>query len=282
MRPRREIPPHYVRPRRECPDKEKDLGKSPFWNKIRSLAIYPHQMLQLLALIIVIPTAYSIFIDLKDRQSQRIAQAWGLITQHAPGNSGKIQALQYLNSVSKYRWPHKQRQPLTGIDLSKESHGSAVYLPCIVLNNAELTNANLSGADLRGAIFAGADLQNTNFSEADLRGADFSKSNLVGANFSGAELENTNFSESKLARSDFSKAQLSFANFSKVEDLSNSDFKQANLHKVNMSGAYLGEVNFSEANLGSAVLAKAGVPPALPGRPSKFDFCGSPSEHSKL
>ena len=46
----------------------------------------------------------------------------------------------------------------------------------------------------------------------------------------------------------------------------------------------LGEIQRSSdmKNFSVTSLAKAGVPPALPGRPSKFDFCGSPSEHSKL
>lgn len=49
--------------------------------------------LEVLALLFVIPTAYVLVVDLDDRQSQRTTQAWQLVTQKAPGNSGKGAAL---------------------------------------------------------------------------------------------------------------------------------------------------------------------------------------------
>ena len=61
----------------------------------------------------------AIRIDLEDRKTQRIAQAWQLITQPAPGNSGKGPALEYLNSQGIH---------LTGIDLATDDDLSLIHI----------------------------------------------------------------------------------------------------------------------------------------------------------
>jgi len=84
-----------------------------------------------IGLAFVIPTAFALWIDLEDRRTQRIAQAWELVTRPAPGNSGKGSALEYLKS---------QDIPLIGIDLSEDTNQGSTYL----------VEVNLSGADLGG------------------------------------------------------------------------------------------------------------------------------------
>lgn len=114
---------------------------------------YAFRFLEVLALLFIFPTVYMLIVDLEDRQTQRIAQAWQLITQNAPGNSGKVQALEYLNSADcdppndPTKWEllkscgftalfvsPKQRGQLNGVDLSENTHSSSVYLSGIELS----------------------------------------------------------------------------------------------------------------------------------------------------
>ena len=95
----------------------------------------------------------------KARKAEAIVRAWSILTTPAPGNSGKVNALEYLAS---------QGVPLIGIDLScsamdgierqgnsKEPCSRPVYLEKldlsrweeVLLENANLRYANISGAD---------------------------------------------------------------------------------------------------------------------------------------
>lgn len=112
----------------------------------------------LIGLVFLIPTGYSLWIDLEDREQQRIAQAWELVTRVAPGNSGKGPALEYLNS---------QGISLTGIDLSTESNKGVSYLRSVDLSKADLLETDLSGANLSHANLLGAYLNNANLRNAD-------------------------------------------------------------------------------------------------------------------
>ncbi len=171
----------------------------------------------LVGLIFIIPTGYALWVDLEDRQTQRIVQAWQLVTHNAPGNSGKAPALEYLNN---------QGISLVGINLSPEGYGSATYL----------FEVNLPGADLREANLHRVDLFKANLSEANLINADVSRTSLQAADLSGAILIGTNFSSSSLLGTDLSGADLRFAN---------------------LTNTYLSETNFSGAILIAAVLSGA-------------------------
>ncbi len=122
---------------------------------------YAFRFLEVLGLLFLIPTAYVLIIDLEDRKEQRVVQAWQLVTQPAPGNSGKGPALEYLNS---------QGIPLVGIDLSEESNQGPSFLARVDLSGALLANANLSRAGLWQADLSGALLKNADLSGAMLRG----------------------------------------------------------------------------------------------------------------
>lgn len=67
------------------------------------------------------------------------------------------------------------------------------------LANAELVRASLRGADLRGAQLGHACLMGANLQQADLRNADLSGCDLLHADFRGARLDGVNL---KLARYD--------------------------------------------------------------------------------
>lgn len=84
--------------------------------------------------------------DLEDRMEERSVEAWQLLTTKASGNSGKREALEYLN---------KTRTPLVGIDLSapeKKQFGFTVLAAGAYLVNVQLPFADLSLADLTGPI----------------------------------------------------------------------------------------------------------------------------------
>ena len=73
--------------------------------------------------VVIIIAIIAFSIELGDRQEERTARAWQLLTTKAPGNSGKIEALEYLNSQSPWLfriwWPFsKERVSLQGIDLT--------------------------------------------------------------------------------------------------------------------------------------------------------------------
>ena len=76
------------------------------------------RIIELLAILIAF---VAFFQELGNRQEEREARAWQLLTTKAPGNTGKVWALEYLNR--EQRWPrrwlwNKKRVPLHGIDLT--------------------------------------------------------------------------------------------------------------------------------------------------------------------
>ena len=135
------------------------------------------------------------------KHEERKARSWQLLTTKAPGNSGKIEALEYLNRQKVPDWltwlPFtKRRVSLEGIQL----------LPPILAEWGELTpeerqlearctqytylrEVKLSEAVLIDATLACADLQDANIQDANLQWADMKGSDLEGANLEGADLE---------------------------------------------------------------------------------------------
>jgi uncharacterized protein YjbI with pentapeptide repeats len=266
---------------------------------------YLFRILEVVGLLFIIPTAYVLFVDLEDRKSQRISQAWELIASVSPGNSGKIQALEYLNSedcvyrlyrdmkrssfrnreryippsiwqkvracrFSAFHWPSKKKQSLSGIDLSKETHGSAVYLTGVTLPYADISYANLSGSNLGTPRYTYTSSSysppRSDLSSANLLHTDFSNAYLVGVNFFDASINRTNFSGADLSRARMDSAYFSYVNFTGATmeevDLRNSRIGGANLSGAfliwaNLSGAYLGSANLSGADLRAANLAGA-------------------------
>lgn len=176
------------------------------------------------------------FYELNERQDERIARSWQLLTTPAPGNSGKREALEYLNSrsmcISIIDWCWKERTPLTGIDLSRDTHRGRVFLEEVDLSGADLSGSKFDGALLKRANLSGADLSRvtangTNFAKANLSRSTIEWANLEGSNFAGADLTNANFAGTdptitvpqitKLSGSDFTGANLTGANLQSVE-----------------------------------------------------------------
>ncbi|WP_298958405.1 pentapeptide repeat-containing protein [uncultured Roseibium sp.] len=186
--------------------------------------------------------------ELRERQEERIARSWQLATTPAPGNSGKREALEYLNSqygcfpdaivylFGLRCW--KERTPLQGIDMSASANGGQVFLQGVNLSGANLEGANLSGANL-----VSADLSKSNANNANLSGADLSRATITWAHLRSANLRGATLAHTKLAFSDLSSANLSQAK------LISADLFSVSLWFANLSGAHLQYVNLSDASL---------------------------------
>ena len=130
-------------------------------------------------------------LDYTNRIEERTVRAWQLLTTQAPGNSGKIEALQYLNNPDGLfcvqRWrvcliQLKAPTLLIGIDLSQLDNGTPED-PNDDPPGAYLINVDLHSASLEGAVLTGANL----FS-ANLKGAYLAEVNLNGATLFDADL----------------------------------------------------------------------------------------------
>lgn len=223
---------------------------------------------------------FAFTIEMSDRREERTARAWQLVTTKASGNSGKVEALQYLNSQDPEWllgwWPYaKVRTPLSGIDLmppalveqwkGKEESERAinwlrcpdrtylvdVNLPNAVMSDAKLPCADLSLADLSAASFDRAALSGASLYRADLTWAYLGEANLIGANLLGADLSGAN--------------------------LTAADLSGAYLRGADLSGAYLGTANLSGAILYLADLSGANFANAT-GAPDLSDSCADPDD----
>ena len=227
----------------------------------------------LLAVIAIFPTVGQFWLEFGDRVEERQVRAWQLVTTIAPGNSGKIEALEYLNSEDglfcfeslkgKLDWLHddkdikclillKSRVPLFGINLSHSANDvvddsspqmprSFPYMSNVFLANVDLREAVLTGANLRGAV-----LNDANLSEAELSKANLFRANLFGADLSGANLVGADLSEANLFGANLSEANLSGANLSGAT-LFGADLYSADLEKADLSGANLVGADLSGA-----------------------------------
>ena len=270
-------------------DTERSYGKwRSFSKKLHGLvtAIEPWGILVAASALVLAVAQF--WVDYQDRVNQRVVSAWTLVTTSAPGNSGKREALEYLNREDglcfEWLWGGcalvlKSRTMLVGIDLSdSRSGGGSVYLQEVNLSGANLSEANLSGANLLRANLTGANLSEANLSganllranllktnllKADLSGADLSGADLTGANLLKANLFGANLSGADLFGANLSRADLTGANLTRANllgaNLSGAHFLGANLLKADLTGANLSQANFFEANLSEANLSGANL-----------------------
>ena len=138
--------------------------------------------IELVAIFIAI---VAFFNELRYRDEERTARAWQLLTTSASGNSGKGEALEYLNSrgislegieltppVLTERW---KQTPVFAREL-EDGCPQYTYLHKVELLEAPLAAATLAcsdleAADLRRANLRGADLRETFLTDTDMRGA---------------------------------------------------------------------------------------------------------------
>jgi uncharacterized protein YjbI with pentapeptide repeats len=183
------------------------------------------------------------------RHEDRIVAGWQLLSIKSPGNSGKIEALEFL---------HKEQKPLIGIDLSVKKGQPGAYLVKVQLPEANLAKANLTNADLTNAYLKNSDLKfsilnNADLTDADLSGAALQHSSLTNANLIDSNLSNANLFNASLIKANLNIANLSMANLTSSNltnaDLTNADLTDADLANANLTGANLSGVDFSRVNL---------------------------------
>ena len=247
-------------------------GRPSFWAKWHRRAVLVEPWGILLVAFMLVLSVAQFWFEYHDRVDERVVRAWGLVTTTAPGNSGKREALEYLNKEDGlcFEWPWKgcaivlkSRAEFIGIDLSETTHKGQVFLDGVDLSEANLSNAHLSGADLSRASLSEAILSNAHLSGAFLYGADLSRAYALSAHLSGAFLYGADLSLANFSVADFSSADLSLANLSSA-GLSGANFSAANLSLANLSRANLsGARELSQEQLDTAC-AEPNAPPLVP------------------
>jgi uncharacterized protein YjbI with pentapeptide repeats len=128
-------------------------------------------------------------------------------------------------------------------------------LSWITLNNTVLRYVNLSGADLSLANLGGVDL-----SGSILRGARL-KAYLVGAKLIKSDLREADLSGAHLAHASLAGANLRFANLQRADlrgaNLTGADLRYANFQEANLSGVNFSFTTLSQVNLREAVMKGA-------------------------
>ena len=176
---------------------------------------------------------------------------------HTQSISGKIEALEYLNSEGGL-FCFKTCKPNSG------KPDNAIETKCKI---AWKPQANLTGINLSCSRNAGdkcrkndpyAKLVRVRLCGAILSGAQFEYTNLVEANFTGADLNDANFqdahmgkvilTDTQLTNADFTNAKLQKANFENA-NLFEAKFRSARLFKANFRGTNLSDARFNNAKL---------------------------------
>lgn len=207
--------------------------------------------------------AFMFLFELKERQDERAARAWQLLTTQAPGNSGKRSALEYLNSrqgclpfgidLPVYGKCWKEFESLRGIHLAqseKDENGDylneGVYLWDLLLPGAQLNGSNLFRAQLLDAKLDRVTAYNADWGEVLLDRASISDGFLYKTSLKGSRNYGTIYNSTCLYKVNFTDAY--FLNKT-VETPQNAEFKQAELYKSDFTNADLRAVDFSGAKL---------------------------------
>jgi hypothetical protein len=117
-------------------------------------------------------------------------------------------------------------------------------------------DANLSDADLSGAYLSDAYLSDADLSGAYLRGADLSDADLSGAYLRGADLSDADLSGADLRDAYLRGADLRGADLSDA-DLSGADLRDAYLSDADLRDAYLSDAIGAPASLSDATAESA-------------------------
>ncbi len=210
------------------------------------------------------------------REEERKIWYWTLLATPAPGNSGKIEALQYLASngtplrsidlscramrggetvVGECERPVY----LEGLDLSKKTLGRSAEFFSADLSYANLSGANLHRVNLSDVYLIGANLSGANLSDSYLRGANLSNANLHRAHLIDTYLGSANVIDADLSgaipyHADLRRTYLRGADLSDA-NLLRAHLIDADLRDTNLSGADLSDVNLSNANFSNAIFS---------------------------
>nr|WP_319516722.1 pentapeptide repeat-containing protein [uncultured Cohaesibacter sp.] len=155
----------------------------------------------------------------ENKQSQ-IVQSWQIVTTKAPGNSGKKEALEVLNSAG---------QSLMNVDLScRRMDGFTIrnnklvcthptILKFVELDRADLSNSDLSYANMTAALLRNANLLIANLEKTWLWGANLTGADLRAANLESAILKDAHLSSASLVSARMKDAVLVGTNISATQ-----------------------------------------------------------------
>ena len=221
-------------------------------------------------------TLIALMIELEDRQSQRIFQAWEIVldankilnednssqrqeaSRQSPNGSSSRhiqlppvlgssvrQALEFLNRDFKgqfcYKIIHSISEWMTGNKSRK----------CVFpqKNREAFKGLELPEIDISGAKLQYANLEQANFSRANLNNVDLENANLRQVNLREAELEGAILTNANLTSATLIKTELT-----KVKNLKGAKFEDANFTDADLSSLDLVGMNFSRAILKGANL----------------------------
>jgi uncharacterized protein YjbI with pentapeptide repeats len=153
---------------------------------------------------------------------------------------------------------------LRGVKFRGDSLSRLIY----VLQNSNLSGADLRGIDLGERLLDGANLSGALLNKADLWCAGLDRANLSGANLSGASLTSATFwranltganlSKTRLYETRFDRADLSGVNFSSAKIKGPVWFNKANLTQVDLTKVILDiswdEISFKEAYFENTIM----------------------------
>lgn len=139
---------------------------------------------------------------------------------------------------------------LTGVDLSHMNLRGAV------LERVLLRKANLAHADLSGATLVGLDIQDADCRWADFTEADLADSLLIRSDFSEAVMRDADLMRADVRKACLEKVVAEGADFAEA-DLSCATFREADLTGADLSFCRLHHTDFSNANLTDASLESA-------------------------
>ncbi|MDJ0620444.1 MAG: pentapeptide repeat-containing protein [Calothrix sp. MO_192.B10] len=202
---------------------------------------------------------------------------WGINFKYANLSQASFKGSRFRGAGKDGRWDtyddwitdlsgaQMQQADLTNANLSRvlmvRTNLSRATLNQAHLFNARMVDANLSssqlvGADLHGAVLenaslTGADLSDAKLNEADLYGARLGRAIAISAQLSHANLTNTDWQAADLSGANLLRANLRNANLSATR-LKGAILKNANLENAKFRNADLSLADLRGANLAGA------------------------------
>lgn len=199
-------------------------------------------------LIIAIATISALYLQYDALREQKITSAWQLITTKSVGNSGKVEALEFLA---------KQGVPLVGIDLSKKNNCTSLSKDNFIRKeviikidqNEEEDVENHKKYNKSLTYLQGLNLSKNNMGEIiDLSESNFNETYLYNAHFCDTIIQQAQFNGSYLQGTKFNQSDLSYTKFN-GSDLYNVTFHKSNLQKAQFHGSLLTNVDFNQSDL---------------------------------
>ena len=237
---------------------------------------------EVVGLVVVLPTLITFLLELDDRRTERRLRAWEILLEirsqvtaaNEPVASGSAarDALRILNHDYAGRFcgePIRRISEFLGGDVNRRC-----VIPAIerdALAGVQLPDVDLTGIELQQAILRRADLQGATIDTADLRGVDFTDASLNGARLNlvslqGGTLNGVDFRGAQLNLAELSKTELLSTDSGRVildqaalvfADLSKAKLSQASLTAANLYGANFAESELSGTDLTGSLLVLA-------------------------